>query len=99
MEKKNKGNTMTIDDLAGIVGGQFGRLEVKMNKKFEQLETRMDKKFDQVHEAILELSTKTSYLDREISAIKHHLVYKEDFDDLSSRVKYLERKMGIVSGK
>gem|GEM_PF-2205889 len=91
-----------IEELAVIVSGQFERLETKVDKRFEEVGKHFEyiaKQFERIHEDILELSSKTGFLDREISAIKHHLVYKEDFDDLAGRVKYLEKKMGVVSGK
>ena len=85
---------------------EFERADERMDKKIETLAIQVakafehvDKKFEGVQEDLLEIKTKVSSLDREVSSLKHRLVYREDFDDLAGRVKYLERKMGIVSGK
>lgn len=38
-------------------------------------------------------------IERDIAEIRSHFVYRDEFEDLMARVKYLEQKLGIKSGK
>ena len=81
---------VTLDDLAGMVKSGFDETakKVDVDRRFEQV----DKRFERIEERLI-------YIERDIADIKKHIVYRDEFEDLMSRVKYLEIKAGIESGK
>ncbi len=85
--KKN----ITTDDLAIIINAGFSDVD----KRFEQV----DKRLDRLEINAREVNNRLSNISREIMEIHKHIVYRDEFDDLMDRVKYLELKLGIESGK
>ena len=87
------------------VDGKFAQID----NKFE----RIDDKFAQVNNQLKEVDKRFSEMDTDIRYIKAELLevksdviqIKEnttplvEFEDLSDRVRYVERKLGIKSGK
>ena len=45
------------------------------------------------------LDARIGRMEADLHEIKGNIVYKYEFEDLSARVKYIESKMGIESGK
>ena len=74
----------TIDGLAVMINAGFGAVD----KRLDAMDRRLDA-----------MDNRLSNIGREISEIHKHLVYRDEFDDLMDRVKYLELKLGIESGK
>ena len=37
--------------------------------------------------------------EQDIADIRRHFVYRDEFEDLAGRVKYLEKKLGVEIGK
>lgn len=80
---------MTIDDLARMVA-----------KGFEQTATKEDLKSFAKKGDLDNLEAKlASKMEAGFSDIKDNLIPKLDFEDLEGRVKYVETKLGIESGK
>ena len=80
-----------VDDLATMVQGGFDR----QDKRFDAIDMRL---------GCLEYDAKETHkrlgeMERDLKSIKHHLVYREEFEDMMARMKYVERKLHIVSGK
>lgn len=74
----------------------------EVDKRFSEVYKRfseVDKRFDEVDGEFAYLKTKISAVEREISAIRHDLVHREEFEDLMARMKLVELKLGIMSGK
>ncbi len=87
-----------IEGLAMMVKNSFDH----MDERFASLEGRMNNVedgIDHLKNDMVNLGGRMSDLERELSAIRHHLVYKEEFEDLMSRVKYIESRLKIESGK
>ena len=95
---------MTVDDLAVLMLREFERADERMEKKMDakigafalqvaKAFEKVDENINRIDGNILDLATKVTSLDRTLSSLQHRLVYKEDFDDLAARVKYVERKM------
>lgn len=78
-------NKYEIDDLAAMVQHGFQGLETQMNEGFK----RMDGRF-------LNVNARLDTIEKDI---QNNLVFRDEFEDLTARVKYLERKLGVESGK
>ena len=87
MVKKN----VTTDELAAMINSGFNAVD----KHFDIV----DKRFDALEVNAREVDSQLSRIGREVSEIHRHLVYRDEFDDLMDRVKYVESKLGIESGK
>ena len=96
---------VTINELAVMVNAGFSSVE----KRFSGVDGRLDgieKRFDGVDRRLDRLETdmqevqgRLSSIGREIMEIHKHVVYRDEFEDLTDRVKYLELKLGTKSGK
>lgn len=98
MKQKAKISKMTIDGLAVIVKKGFD----EVGAKFEQVDARfeqVDRRFDHVDATLEHMDARLFQVEKDVAEIKRHFVYRDEFDDLMSRVKYLEEKLGIESGK
>jgi hypothetical protein len=81
-----------FENLARMVKTGFDEVNNKFEGRFERLETR-------VEDGFRETNARLSTIEQDISEIKKHFVYRYEFDDLMARVKYLESKLGVESGK
>ncbi|MDP3934944.1 MAG: hypothetical protein Q8Q46_01870 [Candidatus Giovannonibacteria bacterium] len=82
---------ITIDDLARMVQGGFKEVNGKFNDANKHL-VHIDGRLDH-------LDARMGRMETDLAEIKGEIVYKYEFEDLSSRVKYLETKLGVESGK
>lgn len=106
---KDMANKMTIDKLALMVLKEFGEMRQYMDQRFERIEADINYLKKEVNHLKIEVSDiklDVSYLKSEVrdirsdvAEIKDQLIPKLEFEDLSERVKYMEEKMGIESGK
>ncbi|NUQ57306.1 MAG: hypothetical protein HUT38_02355 [Candidatus Paceibacter sp.] len=100
---------ITIDKLAELVVNEFRELRGEINKRFEQVESRLDKiesRLDKIEGRLSGLEMKVGYLEasldelrRDVRDMKNNSIDPREFEDLTHRVKYLEEKLGIESGK
>jgi tetrahydromethanopterin S-methyltransferase subunit G len=97
MVRKKK---ITIDDLAIMV--QRGFEETARKNDVDLLRTDVDllraelgefKK--ETRDNFIHVHARLGMIERDVKDVVH----KDDFEDLMARVLYLEKKMGIVSGK
>lgn len=77
-----------VDGQLGGIGTRLDKVEIQMKEGFDHVENRFD-----------HVDARLSTIERDIAEIRKHFVYRDEFEDLMSRVKYLEGKLGIVSGK
>ena len=98
----------TIDDLAGMVKHGFDSVDKRFEqvyKRFDHItETMVDKatfnKFaDNVDRRFGHLEARMSTMERDVAEIRKHFVYRDEFEDALARIRLLEKKMGIQSGK
>ena len=75
---------ITIEDLAMMV-----------NKGFE----KVDERFDKVDERLNSIDMRLARVETDVSEIRKTYIDPEQFEDLMIRVKYIEIKLGIESGK
>jgi len=104
---------VTTEKLAQMVQKGFTELGEKMDKRFEAVDKRfeaIDQRFEAVDKRFVSLETRTSdgfthvnarlaTIERDVAEIRKHFVYRDEFEDLMARVKYLETKLKIKSGK
>ncbi|HBB56978.1 TPA: hypothetical protein DEW47_03885 [Patescibacteria group bacterium] len=88
-----------------IMDERFKRVDERfeqIDRRFDQIDARfegIDARFERVDEKMDHINARLSYIERDVSEIRQHLVYRHEFDDLMSRVKYMEEKLNIDSGK
>ena len=102
---------ITIDDLAIMVQKGFDETNEKLGGRMDKLDGRMDKldgRMDKLDGRMDVLEKKVddgfSHVEAGLDAINKNIkeldfVTKDEFDDLMTRVKYIEAKLGIKSGK
>lgn len=102
---------ITIEDLASMVQRGFEETAKKadvdrrfgdVSKCFDEVGKRLESvnnRFDNVDNQLYEIR-------KDVSEIRKNVVYRDEFEklifefgDLMARVKYLEQKLGIQSGK
>lgn len=101
-------NKVTIEDLAIMVNKGFNEVDSKFkmaDSKLESMDAKlesMDSKLESMSLKLEETASKDDirYLDSKIDSLKQdNMVHKYEFEDLSARVKYVETKLSIESGK
>ena len=102
---------ITIDDLAIMVQKGFDETNEKLGGRMDKLDGRMDKldgRMDKLDGRMDVLEKKVddgfSRVEAGLDAINKNIkeldfVTKDEFEDLMTRVKYIEAKLGIKSGK
>lgn len=88
---------MTIEDLAVMVKRGFDQTANKdeVNKRFDDV----DKRFIGVEHRLDHMSARLGSVERDVAEIRKHFVYRDEFEDALSRLRLVEKKLGIVSGK
>ncbi len=89
---------VTINDLAVMVKNGFDSVD----KRFEQIDGKLgqvDGRLTNLEVKVNEINTRLIDVEKDVSTIKRYLVYREEFEDLMARVKYLESKLNVNSGK
>lgn len=79
-----------IDDLAGMIKRGFDETATKA--ELNSFKTVVAEKFDHMH-------ARLSAIESGVEEIQKHFIYRYEFEDLMARVKYLETKLGVESGK
>src|SRR3972149_2982572 len=102
---------ITIDDLAIMVQKGFDETNEKLGGRMDKLDGRMDKldgRMDKLDGRMDVLEKKVddgfSHVEAGLDAINKNIkeldfVTKDEFEDLMTRVKYIEAKLGIKNGK
>lgn len=78
---------------------EFDNLARIMKVGLDEVNSKMSEGFRRVDEKIKHIDARLSNIEQDISEIKKHFVYRYEFEDLMARVKYLEGKLGVESGK
>ncbi len=98
----------TIDDLAVMVKHGFDHADSKfdtMDAKFAHITKSMiDKatfgKFaENVDRRFGHIEARMSTMERDVSEIRRHFIYRDEFEDALARLRLIEQKLGIKSGK
>ncbi len=89
---------VTLDDLARMVANGFSEVDTRFDSVENRLES-VEIKLESVDSRLEEVEGRLKTVERNISYIHDHVVDQDSFDDLCSRVKYIEKKLQITSGK
>lgn len=82
----------------------------KIDQRFDVFATIVKRGFDDVGKRLTFVEDRVDAMDknigarlltieRDIAEIRAHFVYREEFEDLMARMKYVEKKLNIKSGK
>lgn len=108
MDKETKNE---FENLARMIQIGFDETakKIEVDKRFEQIDKRfeqvdkhfntIDKHFEQVDNRLDHIDARLANIEQDIAEIKKHFIYRDEFEDLMGRVKYLETKLGVESGK
>ncbi|OGZ44259.1 MAG: hypothetical protein A3J55_01655 [Candidatus Ryanbacteria bacterium RIFCSPHIGHO2_02_FULL_45_17b] len=66
---------------------------------FEERMDRFDERMDRFDGRLDHMDARLGRIEADVAEIRGNLVYKDEFEDLMARVKYVEMKLGIESGK
>ncbi|MBI2628063.1 MAG: hypothetical protein HYW71_01340 [Candidatus Niyogibacteria bacterium] len=94
-----------IDNLAQITARGFEQVDKRfeqVDQRFEQVDQRfeqVDQRFEKIEGNLEHMNARMSNIENDTAEIRRHFVYRHEFEDLMVRVKYLEQKLGIKSGK
>ena len=66
-----------------------------VNVRFDETAKKVDARFDKVEVRLDHIDARLATIERDVKEVIH----REEFDDLMARVKYVEKKLGIESGK
>ncbi|OGZ09626.1 MAG: hypothetical protein A3D67_00915 [Candidatus Lloydbacteria bacterium RIFCSPHIGHO2_02_FULL_51_22] len=98
----DKDTKKEIEKLARMVSDGF----TETNKKIDDFRDEVDARFEQVDGRLGGIDDRLDHtnarllvIERDIAEIRAHFVYRNEFEDLMGRVQYLEKKMGVKSGK
>jgi len=112
--KKAQPRNTTIEDLAGMIKRGFDETakKVDVDRQFADVDRQfadvdrqfadVDRQFADTHTRFNKVEARLDHIDARLATIERDvkdIIHREEFDDLMARVKYLERKMGIQSGK
>lgn len=99
----------TINDLAAMVKKGFDEtarniknVETEMREGFAKVDERfvgIDERFVGIDGRIDNINSRLFVIERDIAEIRSHFVYRHEFEDLMARVKCVEVKLGVESGK
>lgn len=70
-----------------------------LDENVASLDTRLTSLERTTKDGFREVGARLDTIERDISDIRKHFVYRDEFEDLMARVKYLETKLSIESGK
>lgn len=94
-----------LEDLALMVKNGFDEVDKRfdgVDKRFDGINKSidgLDNRMENVEKHLDHVDARLGNIERDVSFLRQHFVFREEFEDLMSRVKYLERKQGVNSGK
>jgi predicted nucleic acid-binding Zn-ribbon protein len=98
---KGFANTATKDDLKEVetkLDKRLVRLEIgyiNVNSRLESVENKVD----HLNARAGHVETQIDSMNKKMVNIETKMIPRDEFDDLSSRVKYTEKKLNIKSGR
>ena len=90
-----EGKIQTIEDLATLMMETMASKEdiqgLATKEDVQELRTEMNERLDH-------LDARVGRMEADIHELRGEIVYRHEFEDALSRIKYLEKKLGIESG-
>ena len=97
----NRGFKSVSNDIEAFesnINERFERVDERFERVDERFE-RVDEKIERVEERLNSMDRRMARIETDVSEIRKMYVDPQEFEDLVARVKYLEIKAGIESGK
>ncbi|PIR44634.1 MAG: hypothetical protein COV10_03980 [Candidatus Vogelbacteria bacterium CG10_big_fil_rev_8_21_14_0_10_51_16] len=97
--------SINLEDVAIMVQKGFEGVDRRfdgVDKRFDGVDKRLDgvdMRLGGLEFEFKGVNRRLNEMERDTKSIKHHLVYREEFQDLMARMKLVEKTIGIVSGK
>ena len=88
---------ITNEELARMIARGFE--ETASKKDIVQLREELKGDIQQLDSRMDHLDARMGRMEADLHEVKENIVYKYEFEDFEGRVKYLESKLGIESGK
>ena len=92
-----KGFENTTDDIKKL-DQRMGGFDQRMDG-FEQRMGGFEQRMGGFEQRMDHLDARMGRMEADLNEIRSNIVYRHEFEDLMARVKYLETKLGIESGK
>lgn len=89
---------ITIDGLAVMVKKGFDAVDQRFNAVDQRFDA-VDQRFDGIEKRLDHMDARLSYVERDVAEIRKHFVYRDEFEDALARLRFVEKKLGINSGK
>jgi len=86
---------ITLNDLAMMVKGGFDEAQKDRGKIREEMKEEFFQVRQEMKDGFLNVNARLDMLEKDIKEFVTH----DEFEDLIARVKYIETKLGIASGK
>ena len=74
----------------------------EVDKRFDEVDKRfvdVDKRFVGIEHKLDHMSARLGSVERDVAEIRKHFVYRDEFEDALARLRLVEKKLGIQSGK
>jgi archaellum component FlaC len=90
----------TLEDLALLIQNTMAskedikELEGRVNTRLDGIDSR----FDGIDSQLDHLDARVGRIEADVHALRDEMVHRHEFEDALSRIKYLEKKLGIESG-
>ncbi len=95
-----EGEITTIEDLAILIKQTMASKEdiKEVKEDIQELHEEMNERFEKVDARLNHLDARVGRMEADIHELRGEIVYRHEFEDALSRIKYLEKKLGIESG-
>ena len=80
-----------VDKRFGVVDGRFRGIDGRLDG--------IDGRLDGIDVRLDHLDASVAQIQRDVHELKEGVVYQQEYEDSLGRIKYVERKLGIESGK
>ncbi|MDP3935000.1 MAG: hypothetical protein Q8Q46_02185 [Candidatus Giovannonibacteria bacterium] len=89
-----------FENLAGMVKRGFDAVDKRFDATASKEEMRqLAGEVQHIKGEVQHINATLGVMATDVADIKKHFVYRNEFEDLIARVKYLELKLGVESGK
>ena len=88
----------TIEELAEMIQRNMASKEDLKGLAAKEDIKRLEVRLDGVDGRLDHLDARMGRIEADINELPEEIVYRNEFDDVLDRVKYLEKKLGIESG-
>lgn len=89
---------VTNEELARIINKGFDGMQSQFNGMQSQF-TAVNERLNNVDDRLDNIDARLGRLENDVKELRGEIVYRHEFEDALARIKLLEKKAGIESGK